>query len=1040
MTADYSRWPQRGGRDFAAVLLQQGRVLTDADWNEAVLVADRRERLETIDGLGRAVVPVETPDAFRISAGGAGDLAVGLGRAYLDGMLVENHGPSLGPFDAITAEPDPFGNVSYLHQPWLPNPPALPAGPYLAYLKSLRRERSFVDDDSLLEPALGVDTAVRTETIWQVRAIAAPANVTCSTPLSSIPGFSDVEPAAAGRLTTDTAVVAGPPDPCRTAPPGGYTGLENQLYRIEIHRGGVVGGAAGATFKWSRDNGIVVARVLAINPARTQITVDRIGRDSVLSIHDGDWVEITDDEHELNGEPGELRRVHIGGGVDEAARTILLDAALPAAPTFPPVDAAGNMEPARNTRIRRWDQAGKVYSAAGAVLTDLDVAASGDIRVPGAAVSVVLEHGIIASFSVESACGRFRTGDHWVFAARTATAEVEKLDNAPPRGIHAHYAALAVVAPGAAPTDCRIVVPPLGDIDQLEYVAGDGQEVMPSYLQPAVNVLLPVAPTVGVSRGPIVVAGRSVRWTLLDAAQSGVIDGAGDIDTLTGADGQTSVSWALKPGLPVQRLQAQLLGGDGLPTGLPVIFAARLSTADQIAFDPRNCGPGTAETVQAAIDELCRRQPEAGCCTTVHPGDDLLEAIKQAADEHKGHVCLCLEPGTHEFRESEIRGLASLTVHGRGAILALDVPLTLREIEAVSLTEISIVDGTSEDGAKFGALLTVDDCQLIDIDGISAELRVGDESSTVLRLGYSGDIKESRPVIRLRNAAIANRTDAAKPVVLGLEAIPATTMQLVDLAERRLAPAQAKIEADAILNQPTLVREADASTTERLAIEREADIGTPAADVMNRISTFVRTGEAISAPKLTSLLAGARQLGSQIRRGPSEARTALVIADATSETWIEDNVFEGKVVVYGDVAKLDLEQGIELRLTDAPWNNIKGVPATAGRLRVSRNTLARIAVDADIVGAIGDLVSKGQTEKKIVLFDSMLLDGNSMSLPVQSLTARTIEMTSNTLARADRLGWAFADAATVIGNIADGGQFVVAARDKAAVGNLRMGI
>src|SRR5438046_642182 len=104
MTADYSRWPQRGGRDFAAVLLQQGRVRPDADWNEAALVTDRRERLETIDGLGRVVVPTETADAFRIALGGAGDLDLGLGRAYVDGILVENHGPNLGPFNAITAE------------------------------------------------------------------------------------------------------------------------------------------------------------------------------------------------------------------------------------------------------------------------------------------------------------------------------------------------------------------------------------------------------------------------------------------------------------------------------------------------------------------------------------------------------------------------------------------------------------------------------------------------------------------------------------------------------------------------------------------------------------------------------------------------------------------------------------------------------------------------------------------------------------------------------------------------------------------------
>ncbi|MGZ8323247.1 MAG: hypothetical protein ACXWVC_09200 [Rhodoplanes sp.] len=55
----------------------------------------------------------------------------------------------------------------------------------------------------------------------------------------------------------------------------------------------------------------------------------------------------------------------------------------------------------------------------------------------------------------------FRAGDYWVFAARTVDASVERLDRAPPRGIHHHYARLGIwdVAAGTV-TDCRNPWPP----------------------------------------------------------------------------------------------------------------------------------------------------------------------------------------------------------------------------------------------------------------------------------------------------------------------------------------------------------------------------------------------------------------------------------------------------------------------------------------------------------------------------------------------------------------------------------------------------
>src|SRR5688572_9959947 len=96
MGGDYSRHRQDPEHRVSATWLQQGRVLLDADWNEHAQAADRRARTAVIDTLnaqpGQCVVPAATPDAFKVAIDSAGALTLGSGRAYLDGMLVENRG------------------------------------------------------------------------------------------------------------------------------------------------------------------------------------------------------------------------------------------------------------------------------------------------------------------------------------------------------------------------------------------------------------------------------------------------------------------------------------------------------------------------------------------------------------------------------------------------------------------------------------------------------------------------------------------------------------------------------------------------------------------------------------------------------------------------------------------------------------------------------------------------------------------------------------------------------------------------------------
>ncbi|MGK2914184.1 MAG: DUF6519 domain-containing protein [Porticoccaceae bacterium] len=459
MSFDCSRFTFNAWHDFLGVVMQQGRVQLDADWNEFVGQLLRRIQAGTLDTFGGPVVPRVTPDGFRIEAAG-GALTIGVGRLYVDGLLAENHGAAPWQWNALLAEQTGGVALDYTAQPYYPQPPALPGGgPHLVYLDVWQREVTCLQYPDLVEKAVGIDTTARLQTVWQVKVLAAVGAANCATPDAEIPGWTAATTPSGARLSTSTGAVAATPNPCLIPPGGGYKGLENQLYRVEIHAGGQAG---TASFKWSRDNATVASRVNQINMARDRIVVDSLGRDEVLGFADGDWVEITDDRRELHGEPGVMRRIRQGGGVDDATRTLVLETPLPAG--IFPTDVQNRTEAGRNTRVRRWDQRGHVLRADGSLYVDLDAPGSaGSIAVPPAGVKLFLEDGILIDLDLDGAGSEFHSGDHWSFAARAADASIELLDRSPPRGIHHHYARLAIVNFPDAESDCRVLWPPVAE-------------------------------------------------------------------------------------------------------------------------------------------------------------------------------------------------------------------------------------------------------------------------------------------------------------------------------------------------------------------------------------------------------------------------------------------------------------------------------------------------------------------------------------------------------------------------------------------------
>ncbi|MEA2874069.1 MAG: hypothetical protein QOH67_4045 [Hyphomicrobiales bacterium] len=412
MSGDYSRLTFDPAKHYTSVRMQQGRVLTDSDWNEQGDLLDRRARAAIVDMFGRFVLA--TPEAFAITSDSG--LSIGRGRLYLDGLLAENRGAGVPAWDPVLMEEYGSAPVPYAQQPFLPNPPALPVsgGPYLVYLDVWEREVTAAEDPGLADAALGgPDTATRTQTIWQVKVLT-DAAASRSAPLEKSAQFAP----SGARLSTRTG-------------PAGYQGQENHLYRVEIHEGGAPG---QGTFKWSRDNGSVVARVLRQNNP-SQLTVES---DKAQRFAAGDWVEVIDDPSELHGIPGEMRKVTTSEG-DVVNLAPALKRSLGA-----------------NPRIRRWDQKGKVLDERGNLYADLNAAgATGAIAIPPRGRSVVLEDGVIVGFDLASVKSVFKTGDYWVTPARPADRSIAPLKDAPPRGIHHHYAELALYKPPKTITDRR---------------------------------------------------------------------------------------------------------------------------------------------------------------------------------------------------------------------------------------------------------------------------------------------------------------------------------------------------------------------------------------------------------------------------------------------------------------------------------------------------------------------------------------------------------------------------------------------------------
>jgi hypothetical protein len=452
---DFTRDTFYQANHFCRVLMQQGRVQLDADWNEQTAIILHLLRSLTRDIIGQHGGPnppagSATPGGFAIGTvvnerKSLADLNLAPGHYYVDGILCEIEAPT---------NPNAAG-VTYLTQPDFPalmqpdstRPPALPNldGNALVYLDVWERHLANVQQELIREVALGgPDTASRSQVVWQVKiqptlpdGLAWP-NAKLKLSDSQWQNWINVwQPANRGWLKAQIQPQPMSTSPCVISPQSAYRGTENQLYRVEIHTGGAV--AAPPTFKWSRENGSVVFPILklATSAGQTTVTLANLGRDERLSLKNNDWVEVVDDIYARSGQVDSLLQVT---DIDAANQVVTLNGASGIVVGQPPTT---------HPILRRWDGTGQVAESSSDWLA--------------------LEDGIQIQFQPPAAgasATQYRSGDYWLIPARVATGNIEwpqQTDSQgkpapaalPPHGVEHHYAPLAVISGAGAVADLR---------------------------------------------------------------------------------------------------------------------------------------------------------------------------------------------------------------------------------------------------------------------------------------------------------------------------------------------------------------------------------------------------------------------------------------------------------------------------------------------------------------------------------------------------------------------------------------------------------
>jgi hypothetical protein len=439
-TIDLSRQATDFRKHYAGVRMQQGRVLTDDDFNEAAALdaeATRRLRLHTIGAYGSPDDGLK-PKNFTV-VNGKPTFTLSQGNVYLGGLPL-----------ALSAD-----QAFHLQKNWLnfdttqhwPSAPATGQSRIdLVWVEAWEQPVTAVEDRELFEVALGgPDTSVRMRTMHRVQiqtnvtseeCAAAWASAIATTGFSALGGLTaegEISTNAKLRVTFTAPAIA--TDLCSPPTAGGYLGAENQAIRVQM--------LSPTTYTWGYNNAAPLYRVQlsAKNGQLIKITFLTEPKDAVLWPLQNQVVELLPWSSALpNGErvaevTGHLSQVAVSYNPDD--KTLEL--------TTPVPTNFGTQWKTRSDKgeffdgstqeeffyLRVWQRGDDVSSPAAIPIT------TGTLGNTGLAVSFV--------------GGPLRAGDYWIIAARPAAPDVvtpwllESVNGAPPHGLKRYRAPIGLV-------------------------------------------------------------------------------------------------------------------------------------------------------------------------------------------------------------------------------------------------------------------------------------------------------------------------------------------------------------------------------------------------------------------------------------------------------------------------------------------------------------------------------------------------------------------------------------------------------------------
>lgn len=582
-TIDLSRLATDPRKHYAGVRMQQGRVLTDDDFNEAAnLQAEdmRRTRLHAIGAYG-------SPDGGFLpknlaAVAGKLDFQLSNGHLYLGGLALH-----MGSEDHFLEQKD------WLNFNQAVDAPAAPAAGSsrvdMVWIEAWQQPVTAVEDAELFEVALGgPDTSTRWRSMRRVQVATGVAADECAEAWATVSaGFAalgamnaEMELATSATLSVTFSQPASAGDLCSPPQPGGYLGAENQAIRVQM--------VDATHFTWGYDNAAPLyrAQVTAANGQLVKVKLLTAPKDAVHWPLGEQVVEILPWSAALaNGQRVAELRGHLSKvAVSYDPDTGLLELQTPLPANF------GSQWKARSDRASFNDAADaddeffflRVWNRGE------DLASPAAIALPNPAAPVALGQ---TGLQVQFSGGPLRAADHWIIAARPAAPDaivpwqLSLPSGAAPAGVRCYRAPLALLkwttaangaVSGSVLHDCR---PPFLPLTRMRnccsVTVGDGNASFGHFQ--SINAAIQALPASG---GTVcILPGRYEEAVLIQGRRNITLHGCGPRSRIVapGQQGAASIAVAITESRDIAIEGLALEGGAGAVLQAQEVLALRVA-------------------------------------------------------------------------------------------------------------------------------------------------------------------------------------------------------------------------------------------------------------------------------------------------------------------------------------------------------------------------------------------------------------------------------------------------------------------------------